>query len=345
MPGTVVYSDTNSDLTPSASNQATSAYFSRLMLTNAKYNNYFDRWSEPVDLPTNEGSTVIVRRYTHLALAISALTEGVPPAGKTPSLDDFSCTLAQYGDYIAASDFLRFTTKDEALNRWTTLLGEQEGYSIDVIKRNTADAGTNVTYSNGTARTDVVTPLDQNDLDRAIRTLIGAGAEMIMAGGGAMSAQGTRPALPAFAMVVHPYVWFTIQNFSPGPGGFLYANQYQGAAEGEMGRYKNLAIFVAADPSSLGAGARVRTGAGGPSTAVRNTSGTVDVYESMIFSKKGFNSVKLSGQSMKMFVKPIGSAGALDPLDQVGSVGWKVTTSQMRTNENWIMRAESAAEL
>lgn len=345
MAGTVIFSDTNSDLTPSASNQATSAYFSRLALTNAKYHNFFDRWAEPIDLPTNEGATVIVRRYTHLPLAISQLTESVPPAGKTPSLDDFSATLAQYGDYIAMSDFLKFTTKDDAMNRWTTLLGEQQGYSIDVIKRNTADAGTNITYSNGTARTDVVTPIDQNDLDRACRTLQNAGAEMVMAGGGAMSGEGTRPSLPAYAMVVHPFVWFTIQNFSPGPGGFLYSNQYQGAAEGEMGRYKNLAIFVAADPSSLGAGARVRLGAGGSSTAVRNTSGTVDVYESMIFSKKGFNSVRMSNLTNKLIVKQLGSAGALDPLNQVSSMGWMTTTTQMRTNENWIMRIESAVEL
>lgn len=343
--GTVVFNDTLSDLTASTANMATAAYFSRLMLTNAKYKNYFDRWAEPIDLPQNEGSTVIVRRYTHLALAISPLTEGVPPAGKTPALDDFQATVSQYGDYIASSDFLKLTTKDEAMTRWAKLLGEQEGYSIDVVKRNTSDGGTTVIYSNGTARTDVISPVDQNDLDRAITTLESNGAEKLFGGGDAMMEQNTSPAEPAYAAVIHPRVWFTIQNFSPGPAGFQYARQYNGAQKDEAGRYKNLAFFVAHDGSGLGAGARVRTGAGGTSSLVRNTSGTADVYETVIFSKYGFNSIRLSNGSSSMFVKVVGSSGALDPINQVGSMGWKVNTTQMRTNENWICRIEHAAEL
>ena len=323
----------------------TQAYFSRKMLTRAKYRNYFDRWSEKTNLPSNEGKTIIMRRWAHLAMALSALSEGVPPGGNTPTLTDFQATLAQYGDFIAMSDFIRFTAKDPILNEWTDLLGEQAGYTIDAIKRNTADAGTTVIYSNGTARTDLVSPLDPNDLDRAIRTMMSAGGEMILGGSDGSTMQGTVPTLPAWPCVIHPRTLMTIQNFGGGANGFRYSSDYKGAADDEIGRYKMLAFFVAADPSTLGAGARVRTSGGGTSSLVTNTSGTADVYESLIFSKRGFNSVTLSGQSMKTFMKPVGSAGALDPLGQVGTVGWKCTTTQVRTNENWIVRLEHCVEL
>ena len=336
---TVVSANTVTDL--AVNPDATQTHFSRKLLTRAKYYDYFGRWAEDIPLPMNEGLNVIVRRWLHLAMALSPLTEGVPPGGKTPALDDFSATLAQYGDFIAASDFMRWTEIDPALNDWVSLLGEQAGYTIDTINRNTADAGTNVQFSNGTARTQVTAIVNGNFYDRAQTTLMANGAEMPIGGGASSTGVGTAPTLPGYPCVIHPFTYRTVKNLA----GFINPAQNARMPEGCVGNLGMIYFYVSPDPSSVSAGSRVRTGAGGTSTTVRNTAGTVDVYEDIFFSRRGFNNVKLSGKSLMNYVKPVGSAGALDPLEQVGTIGWKATKTQLITNQSWVLRAEHATEL
>lgn len=338
---TVTTQQTGTDIAVAARPDPTQTYFSKKLLTRAKYYDYFSRWAEDINVPMNSGFNVIVRRWLHLAMALSPLTEGVPPGGKTPILDDFQAALQQFGDFIAASDFMRWTEIDPALNDWVSLLGEQAGYSIDTVKRNTADAGTNVQFSNGVARTQVVTVVNGNYYDRAIRTMRRNGAEMPIGGSGGSTNVGTSPTMPGFPCVIHSDTFMTVQNLPS----FVWPSQAKGMPEGCSGCYKQIYFYVSDDPSNVGAGSRIRTGAGGASALVRNTGGTVDVYEDIFFSRRGFNSVQLSGKSLMNYVKPVGSAGSLDPLEQVGTVGWKATTTQLITNQNWVLRGEHAAEL
>src|SRR5438132_4762222 len=319
----------------------TQTYFSKKLLTRARYYDYFARWAEEIALPMNEGKNVIVRRWLHLAMALSPLTEGVPPTGKTPTLNDFPAVLQQFGDFIAASDYMRWTEIDPALNDWVQLLGQQGGYTIDAVKRNTADAGTNVIFSNGTARAQVTSIPTGTVYDRAVRTMMANGAEMPIAGTYASTGFDTAPTVTGYPCVIHPFTYMTVKNLT----GFVTPAMAKGMPDGCAGCLGMLYFYISPDASSLGAGARVRTGTGGSSTTVRNTSGTVDVFEDMVFSKHGWNSVMLSGKSLLNYVKPVGSAGSLDPLEQVGTIGWKATTTQLRTNENWILRIEHACEL
>ena len=319
----------------------TQAYFSKKLLTRAKYRNYHARWAASSEIPSKEGKTIIMRRYAHLALALSPLTEGVPPTGKVPTLTDFQATLQQHGDFIALTDYAQWTQKDPILQHWTMLLGEQEGYSVDAVDRDTAVAGTTVVYSNGAARTSVNTIVDFNDLDRAIRTLTNNGAEKMVGGNKGSQNENTYPTLPAYPAITLPDVLFDLQNIA----GFKWASEYQGATEGEAGRYKQLAFFDAPDPSSINAGAKKFGGGGASSTLVKNTTGTADVYTILIFGLNGFTKVPLMGKTSSFYAKPLGSAGTADPLEQIATLGWKEIGARLRTNENWLCRIECAASL
>lgn len=319
----------------------TQAYFSKKLLTRARYRNLHARWAASTDLPSKEGKTIIVRRYLHLALALSPLTEGVPPSGKGVTLDDFQATLLQHGDFIALSDYAEWTQKDPILQHWTMLLGEQEGYTIDAVDRDTAVAGTNVIYSNGSARNTVTDIFDFNDLDRAIRVMSDNGAETMVGGNSGNTTENSYPTMPAYPAITSPSVLFDLQNIS----GFKWAAEYKGAMDGEMGRYKQLAFFSAPDPSALGAGAKKFASAGGTSTLVKNTAGTVDVYTILVFGENGFTKVPLAGKTSSFYAKPLGSAGTADPLEQVATIGWKTIGARLRTNENWLTRMEGAVSL
>ena len=325
----------------SSSPDVTQAYFSKKLLERAKYRNFHARWAASSEIPGNEGKTIIMRRYLHLALALSPLTEGVPPAGKTPSLDDYQATLVQHGDFIALSDYAKWTQKDPVMQHWTGLLGEQEGYTVDAVDRDTAIAGTNVIYSNGSARNTITEIVDFNDLDRACRVLSENGAETMVGGNQSNESENSYPTMPAFPAITLPSVIFDLQNIS----GFKWASEYKGATEGERGRYKELAFFSAADPSSLGAGGKKFSSGGGSSTTVKNTAGTVDVYTILIFGMNGFTKVPLMSKTSNFYAKPLGSAGTADPLEQIATIGWKTIGARVRTNENWLCRIECAASL
>jgi hypothetical protein len=70
------------------------------------------------------------------------------------------------------------------------------------------------------------------------------------------------------------------------------------------------------------------------STAASNTSikptgggNSVNVHASLIYGKDAFGCVKLGGAgkpNIQMIVKPLGSEGSTDPLNQRGSIAWKV---------------------
>jgi N4-gp56 family major capsid protein len=45
---------------------------------------------------------------------------------------------------------------------------------------------------------------------------------------------------------------------------------------------------------------------------------------------------------MKMIVKPLGSSGSSDPLDQRGSIGWKANVVAKILNQDWLVRIEHA---
>lgn len=328
----------------SSSPDVTQAYYSKKLLERAKYRNLHARFAADASMPGKEGKTVIMRRYLHLALALSPLTEGVAPAGKTPSLDDYQATLYQHGDFIAMSDYAQWTMKDPILQHWTMLLGEQEGYTIDAVDRDTAIAGTNVIYANGTQRTDLTEIVDFNDLDRAIRVLSNKAAEKQLGGNSGNSTENSFPTMAAYAAITVPDVIFDLQNIT-GPQGFKWASEYKGAADGEVGRYKQLAFFEAPDPSSLNAGGKKYAGGGGTSSLVKNTTGTADVYTILIFGKNGFTKVPLNGKSSSFISKPLGSAGTADPLDQIATIGWKTIGARLITNQDWLCRVECCASL
>lgn len=339
---TVKSADLVTDL--SSSPDVTQAYYEKKLLTRAKYRNLHARFAASSDMPSKSGKTVIMRRYAHLALALSPLSEGVAPAGKTPTLDDFQATVNQHGDFIALSDYAQWTMKDAILQHWTMLLGEQEGMTIDSVDRDTAIAGTNVIRSNGTDRTDVLEIVDFNDLDRAIRVLANEGAEKHLGGNSGNDSQNSFPTMAAYAAITVPDVIFDLQNIT-GPNGFRWASEYKGASEGEIGRYKQIAFFEAPDPSGLGAGGKKYAGGGATSALVKNTAGTADVYTILIFGKNGFTKVPLNGHSSSFISKPLGSAGSADPLDQIATIGWKTIGARLITNQDWLCRIECAASL
>jgi N4-gp56 family major capsid protein len=70
--------------------------------------------------------------------------------------------------------------------------------------------------------------------------------------------------------------------------------------------------------------------------------GNIDVYCTLVFGANAYGITRVSGEALKNIVKPLGSAGSADPLDQRATSGWKATFVAKILNENFIQRIESA---
>ena len=72
------------------------------------------------------------------------------------------------------------------------------------------------------------------------------------------------------------------------------------------------------------------------------TKAGVDVHSTLIFGKDAYGMVDVAGSgALQIIIKPHGSAGTSDPLDQRATVGAKVAAyAATILNELWIIRIE-----
>jgi len=70
------------------------------------------------------------------------------------------------------------------------------------------------------------------------------------------------------------------------------------------------------------------------------------VYSTLVYAENSYGSVELggNGRNVEIIVKPAGSSGSDDPLNQRGSIAWKVRGfCTVILNDNYIVRIESGA--
>jgi N4-gp56 family major capsid protein len=66
-----------------------------------------------------------------------------------------------------------------------------------------------------------------------------------------------------------------------------------------------------------------------------------DVYGNLLFGEEWYATVDLDSMPMKVIVKERGSSGVYDPLDQVGTIGWKAAHAAVILNQRLGVRIET----
>lgn len=309
----------------------------------AEVNNFYDRnlleralpllthlrWGQVRDIPRNAGTNVIkFRRYGNLTAATTALTEGITPAGSQLSVTDITATVAWYGDYVTLTDVVQVESEDPVLMETGELLGDQAGDTLDQLCRDVLVAGTNVAYGGSAtsratvAAADVITT---TLIDNSVLALKLANAKKVMSQVNASTGYNTSPIRASYIGVAHTSLATKIKALT----GFVSVEKYasQGdVMEGEFGYYGEVR-FVESTNGKIWSGA----GAAG-----------IDVYGLIIFGSNAYGTTRISGEAMKNIIKPLGSGGTSDPLDQRATSGWKATFVAKILNESFIRRIEVA---
>ena len=311
---------------------AVNNWYDRMLLERLTPLLVHDRFAQIRDIPRNQTNVVKFRRYNSLAANTVSLTEGETPAGASLSITDVTATVLQYGDYVTISDYLQLTTLDPILLETAAVLGEQAGLSLDNITRDVLNAGSVAAYAGtGNTQRDHVNTGDvvaYTNLDTAILTLKNANVKKIMGMVRPDAGYETRPVNACYVGITHPEIAAKIKTFTA--NGFVPVEKYANQADimpGEFGAYNEIRFIETSN-------AKVWEDEG--------TGGVVDIYSILIMGANAYGVTRISGEALQNIVKPLGSAGTSDPLNQRATSGWKATKVAKILDQSCIYRIECA---
>lgn len=299
-------------------------FYDRRLLDKAVPAFIHNRFAQVRDIPANSGTNVIkFRRYGLLTAQTTALTEGVTPEGKQLSVTDISATVLQYGDFITLTDKVMTETYDPILIETAEILGEQAGDSLDQLCRDVLVAGASVQYASTATQTSEITSamkITRDEVKQVVRTLKGNNAKMVTSMIDPSNGYNTVPVGRAYIGIVSEDVAYDLDDAT----GWIPVEKYPNRSmvmPDEIGSLAGVRFLESTN-------AYVETGAG---------SGGVDVHHVLIFGQNAYAQTRISGKALMNIVKPLGSAGTSDPLDQRTTSGWKAWYVAKVLNANYIV--------
>lgn len=262
----------------------------------------YDNFAQKRSMPAHNGKTVQFRKWTPWGANITPLTEGEVPNGLELAQTDLTATIDQYGDFTTVSDMLDLTALDPVANDAMGLLGMRAAETIDALNIKEMKNASNVVYaSTAAAVTDITAAMKLTSLElrKAVRDLKKRKAKPFMRNG-----------RPFYYAIVTPDSTFDLQS----DANWLAVAQYQAGEKienGEIGKLFGVVIIEASNPVKWAGG-----GAGTPAA---------DVYGTPVFGQNFYGNVSIDGKdNTQIYVKPAGSAGTADPLNQFSTIGYKI---------------------
>lgn len=268
-----------------------------------------EQFGQKRPIPQGGGKTVNFRRFSPLAKATTALTEGVTPSGSSLSVSSISAIVAQYGDYVVQSDVLELTAVDNTILETTKLLGRQAGLTMDTIVRNALLLGTNKSYApkyvadtNGNLVETEVTKTA--DLDTSAKLTVDVVQRVVAK----LRAQNAPTIGGDYVCIIHPYVAYDLMRDPEWIDAHKYATS-ENLYTGEIGKMAGVR-FVQSTEAKIDKG-----GSDNPSGLA--------VFHCLFIGDGAYGVTEVTGGGLQTIVKQKGSSGTADPLDQRSSVGWK----------------------
>ena len=292
----MAYTNSDTNMTSSAGlTPGMQTYYNRELLRTFEPELVHLQFGDEHRMPENSGDKMNMRKIIPLETNTTPLNEGDPGDSVMLTETEVVVALGQYGDYARCTDKLDLTHLDMNILRKTKLFGDAGARSIDAVVRDELATCTNVIYANGKTDTDQLTAADKltsKELRKAVRKLKKAHAQTF---GG------------YYIAIVGPDTFYDLQDDET----FVAVAKYQdkeAVYSGEIGRLFGCRIVETTE-------AKIFAGAG---------SGGADVASVIVLGQYAYGYTSLKGAKPRVIVKPAGSAGTADPLEQISTVGWKM---------------------
>ena len=271
-------------------------FYDMTLIDEAAPNLVHDQFGQKRPIPKHGGKTIEFRKFAPLAKALTPLTEGVTPAGKSLEVSVVTATVNQYGDFVTMSDVLDLTAIDPVVVEALKLIGRQGGATMDTVVRNILHTGTNVNYCPKVAADGTETEVTSREaLDSTCQLTVKAVQKAVAK----LRAQNAPTISGKYIAIVHPYAAYDLMRDPEWIDAHKYA-QPENLFEGEIGEIAGVRFVQTTE-------AKVYDGG---------------VFGTLVFGDGAYGTTEITGGGMETIVKQKGSAGTADPLDQRSSVGY-----------------------
>lgn len=292
----MAYTNTDTNMTTSSALSAgMQTYYNRELLRTFEPNLVHLQFGDEHRMPPHSGLVMNMRKLIPLETNTKALSEGDPGESVMLAETEVTVQLQQYGEYARCTDKIDLTHLDMDIMRRTKLFGDAGARSIDAVVREELAKCANVIYAGGKASRAELTAADKltsRELRKAVKTLKKNHAQTF---GG------------YYVAIVGPDTMYDLQEDEA----FVKVSQYQDKENiytGEVGRLFGVRLVETTE-------AKIFEGTGADGA---------DVASVIVLGQYAYGVTSLKGAKPRVIVKPAGSAGTADPLDQISTVGWKM---------------------
>ena len=292
--------------TQSSMSPTMKTFYDTALLENAREEMIFTQFGKKQPM---KGNKVEWRKFNTFAKALTPLTEGVIPDGKTFGMTNIEATTTQHGDYVAVSDRLELESFDDVIFGATEEMGASEGETYDTLTRNILVGGNSVAYAGGKTSRSALTNadiLDPTMVNKAVTWLKKNKAPKIDG---------------CYVAIVHPSVAEDLRE-SEAWKEFHKYNDVAPIFKGEIGMLHGCR-FVESNEAKIW------------------KEGDTAVYATLFLGKDAFGILDPEGEGMEMIVKTKEQIGG--PLNQFSTIGYKFCHGAKILYQERMLRVESGS--
>lgn len=321
-----------SDINVTTLSDAVKTAYEMRLLTRAIPRYVHGRWAMRARI--SKRGTYELRKYGSLSAVSAALGEGVTPAETaSPAPTLITMTPAFYGAWMGFTELAELQVIDPIISEMSSILGEQAGLTADTLVRNELNGSATIDYSGGQS---AVGTLESPAHDISYVDIIKQYA--------ALEASSALPIDGEdFIVILHPHSYASLMLDPTFVNMMIKEAPETALRNGYIGRLLRMKIYVSSNAYEW---ANVGVGS------------TTDVYSALFIAKESYGILGLTGieepkdvdsqgpdgrpltgqkiNPVEIILKQVGSAGAADPLNQRGSLAWKMTLTTEVLNADWI---------
>lgn len=299
-------------------------FYEKRLLDQAEPLLVHNQFGDKYPIPAGSGKKIEFRKYSALPKALTALTEGVTPAGNSLTVTTVEGTVKQYGDWIQLSDMLQMTAIDNNVVQATKLLSSQAGRTLDTVTREVLAGGTNVIYA-----PKVVDGAETEVLSRSTLTPECVLTPfVVMRAAATLEAMNTPKIDGSYVLIIHPYCRETLQE-SPGWVDVVKYKEGNNTFSGEIGKIGDVRVVTTSEAKIIN----------DSTCPVVESTTYYSVFTSLLLGANAYGVTELENGGLQHIVKQLGYGE--DPLNQRSSCGWKATSVAVRLCEEYMVRIES----
>lgn len=306
---------TDTDLSPEMK-----TFYKTALLKNAQPKLVHDQFADKYNIPSNNGKTVEMRRFNQLGKATTALEEGITPTGENLKVEAITATVSQYGSYVAYSDMIKLSTVDNTVAAATELLGSQAGRTLDTITREVIAAGTQVIFAPKIVSGAETAVTQRSGLDATAKLT----PDLFFKAAAQLEAANASTIDGSYVAIIHPYAAYDLMRSDE----WIDVHKYDASDNifnGEIGKIGNVRFVKSTE-------AKIWKDSTCPSELA--------VFGTIVVGAHAYATTEIEGGGLEHIVKPLGFA---DPLNQVGTIGWKATKTAKILSNEYMVRIESCS--